>query len=57
MLRLDDNRYGPVLWQRGLSLYYAGRFDEGAAQFRRDVALNPGDTEEVRDPAHQITIY
>lgn len=34
------------LWQRGLSLYYADRFDEGAKQFRDDVALNPTDTEE-----------
>lgn len=34
------------LWQRGLSLYYAERFTEGAKQFRDDVALNPNDTEE-----------
>lgn len=34
------------LWQRGLSLYYADRFNEGAKQFRDDVALNPNDTEE-----------
>lgn len=34
------------LWQRGLSLYYADRFEEGAKQFRDDVALNPDDTEE-----------
>jgi len=34
------------LWQRGLSLYYADRFMEGAKQFRDDVALNPNDTEE-----------
>lgn len=32
---------------RGLSLYYAGRFKEGAEQFRRDVAVNPSDTEEA----------
>ncbi|KAL1529109.1 hypothetical protein AB1Y20_000069 [Prymnesium parvum] len=36
----------PYLWQRGLALYYAGRFDEGAAQFADDVAVNPNDTEE-----------
>lgn len=35
-----------MLWQRGLSLYYADRFDDGAAQFRKDVEMNPNDTEE-----------
>jgi len=34
------------LWQRGLSLYYVNRFEEGATQFREDVAVNPNDTEE-----------
>jgi hypothetical protein len=38
----------PYMWQRGLSLYYLGRFQEGAQQFRDDVAVNPNDTEEVR---------
>ena len=28
-------------------MYYCNRFEEGAAQFRRDVALNPSDTEEA----------
>ncbi|KAK3282580.1 hypothetical protein CYMTET_9689 [Cymbomonas tetramitiformis] len=37
----------PFLWQRGLSLYYANRFVEGAEQFRSDVAVNPNDTEEA----------
>eukprot|EP00242_Pyramimonas_sp_CCMP2087_P012223 CAMPEP_0198215638 /NCGR_PEP_ID=MMETSP1445-20131203/51548_1 /TAXON_ID=36898 /ORGANISM="Pyramimonas sp., Strain CCMP2087" /LENGTH=241 /DNA_ID=CAMNT_0043891461 /DNA_START=290 /DNA_END=1015 /DNA_ORIENTATION=+ len=37
----------PYLWQRGLSLYYANRFQEGALQFRDDVAVNPNDTEEA----------
>eukprot|EP00198_Chlamydomonas_reinhardtii_P001510 XP_001690846.1 predicted protein [Chlamydomonas reinhardtii] len=36
----------PYMWQRGLSLYYLGRFAEGAEQFRIDVAVNPNDTEE-----------
>lgn len=36
----------PYMWQRGLSLYYLGRFEEGAEQFRIDVAVNPNDTEE-----------
>lgn len=34
------------LWQRGLSLYYAERFDDGTQQFRKDVEMNPNDTEE-----------
>ena len=42
----DPNR-APYLWQRGLSLYYADRFTDGAAQFRTDVAVNPNDTEEA----------
>lgn len=36
----------PYLWQRGLSLYYADRFADGAEQFKADVAVNPNDTEE-----------
>ena len=39
----------PYLWQRGLSLYYVGTkeaLEEGAKQFRDDVAVNPNDTEE-----------
>jgi len=35
-----------LLWQRGLSLYYADRFSDGADQFRKDVEMNPNDTEE-----------
>ena len=42
-----DPRYGDVLWQRGLSLYYLDRFDDAAAQFQRDVRLNPRDSEEA----------
>ena len=37
----------PYLWQRGLSLYYADRFRDGAEQFKTDVAVNPNDTEEA----------
>lgn len=37
----------PRLWQRGIALYYAGRFQEGKAQFRDDALLNPDDTEEA----------
>jgi tetratricopeptide (TPR) repeat protein len=36
----------PFLWQRGLALYYAERFADGADQFSADVAVNPNDTEE-----------
>ncbi|PKA48930.1 hypothetical protein AXF42_Ash016446 [Apostasia shenzhenica] len=41
-----DRRQKAYLWQRGLSLYYLNRFEEGAEQFRLDVAQNPNDTEE-----------
>ncbi|KAJ8772010.1 hypothetical protein K2173_027187 [Erythroxylum novogranatense] len=41
-----DPRQRAYLWQRGLSLYYLDRFEEGAEQFRVDVAENPNDTEE-----------
>ncbi|XP_014510900.1 uncharacterized protein LOC106769691 [Vigna radiata var. radiata] len=41
-----DPRQKAYLWQRGLSLYYLNRFEEGAEQFRFDVAQNPNDTEE-----------
>ena len=42
----DDPRRKPFLWQRGLSLYYAERYKDGAEQFKTDVAVNPNDTEE-----------
>ncbi|XP_055806791.1 uncharacterized protein LOC129875520 isoform X4 [Solanum dulcamara] len=41
-----DPRQKAYLWQRGLSLYYLDRYEEGAHQFRLDVAQNPNDTEE-----------
>ncbi|KAF9619001.1 hypothetical protein IFM89_003904 [Coptis chinensis] len=41
-----DPRQKAYLWQRGLTLYYLDRFEEGAEQFRIDVAQNPNDTEE-----------
>ncbi|XP_022869383.1 uncharacterized protein LOC111388803 [Olea europaea var. sylvestris] len=41
-----DPRQKAYLWQRGLTLYYLDRFEEGAEQFRLDVAQNPNDTEE-----------
>jgi tetratricopeptide (TPR) repeat protein len=41
-----DARYANLMWQRGLSLYYTGEYDEAAKQFRKDVDVNPNDTEE-----------
>ncbi|MGK7873184.1 MAG: hypothetical protein AB4426_07695 [Xenococcaceae cyanobacterium] len=37
----------PYLWQRGLSYYYAERFEEGAKQFEIDLSVNPQDVEET----------
>ncbi|XP_024535392.1 uncharacterized protein LOC9636940 isoform X3 [Selaginella moellendorffii] len=37
----------PYLWQRGLSLFYLDRFEEGAAQFREDTKLGNNDSEET----------
>ena len=56
-------RMEPYMWQRGLSLYYAERFVEGSEQFRKDVKVNPNDTEEAiwaflcdaRDPSIGFT--
>ena len=42
----EDPKRKPFLWQRGLSLYYAERYQDGAEQFKTDVAVNPNDTEE-----------
>jgi tetratricopeptide (TPR) repeat protein len=36
-----------VMWQRGLSYYYAEQYDEGSKQFRYDIAANPSDAEEI----------
>ena len=41
-----DARYANLMWQRGLSLYYTGEYEEAAKQFRKDVDVNPNDTEE-----------
>ena len=37
----------PYLWQRGLSYYYAARFDDGARQFEVDLQVNAHDVEET----------
>jgi lipoprotein NlpI len=38
---------GPTLWQRGIALYYLGRFDACAAQFRSFFETDPGDLENA----------
>ena len=35
------------MWQRGLSYYYAARFDEGIRQFKVDLQVNGQDVEET----------
>ena len=42
-----DLKIKPYLWQRGLSYYYANRFDEGARQFEIDLTVNSQDVEET----------
>lgn len=37
----------PELWQRGLALYYAERFDDGRKQFERHRTVNPDDVENA----------
>ena len=37
----------PMLWQRGIGLYYLGRFRECAAQFASFHAANPADVESA----------
>jgi len=42
-----EPRLKPYLWQRGLSYYYADRFEEGAQQFEIDLTVNSQDVEET----------
>lgn len=44
---LLEPRLLPYLWQRGLSYYYAARFEEGAKQFEVDLTVNAQDVEET----------
>jgi lipoprotein NlpI len=37
----------PHLWQRGIALYYAGRFADGRRQFELHRTVNPADVENV----------
>lgn len=42
-----DPGAGPWLWQRGIALYYLGRFEDCAAQFAAYQGVNPGDLESA----------
>jgi tetratricopeptide (TPR) repeat protein len=42
-----DPAITPYLWQRGLSYYYADRFEDGARQFEIDLTVNSQDVEET----------
>src|SRR6185503_17774965 len=37
----------PQLWQRGIALYYAGRFKDCRAQFESHRTVNPNDVENA----------
>jgi lipoprotein NlpI len=37
----------PELWQRGISYYYAGRFEDGRKQFEIHRTVNPNDVENA----------
>jgi lipoprotein NlpI len=46
VIKLAPNA-APQLWQRGLSLYYAGRFADGRAQFELHQTVNNNDVENA----------
>ncbi|QDT03909.1 lipoprotein NlpI [Rubripirellula lacrimiformis] len=37
----------PYLWQRGIALYFAGKYDEAADQFAKHRRVNPNDVENA----------
>jgi len=39
--------YAPELWQRGIALYYAGRYGDCRAQFESHRTVNPNDVENA----------
>ena len=43
----ESPRMSALMWQRGLSYYYAEKYDEGSKQFRYDIVANPSDAEEI----------
>jgi lipoprotein NlpI len=40
-----EPRTAPYLWERGIALYYAKRFDDGRKQFESHRLVNPNDVE------------
>jgi lipoprotein NlpI len=44
-LLATDPASAPALWQRGLALYYADRFEDGRRQFELHRTVNPDDVE------------
>ena len=42
-----DKSSGPYLWQRGLALYYAGKYKEGREQFESHQKVNSQDVENA----------
>ena len=42
-----DSRMAPQNWQRGIALYYAGKFAEGRKQFELHQTVNPDDVENA----------
>src|SRR5205085_5258473 len=42
-----DPERAPHHWQRGISLYYAGRFEDGVKQFELHQTVNPNDVENA----------
>jgi len=43
----EDPTAGPHHWQRGLALYYAGKYQEGRTQFESHQTVNPQDVENA----------
>lgn len=46
-LAQNDPRAMPYLWQRGIVLYYAGRYGDCREQFERHRTVNPNDVENA----------
>jgi lipoprotein NlpI len=46
LARLDPER-APQLWQRGIALYYAGRYQDCRLQFESHRTVNPNDVENA----------
>lgn len=46
LIRIENER-SPFLWQRGIALYYAGRYSECRKQFELHRTVNPDDVENA----------